>query len=116
MQVTNIKLFKSNYANEGSTKAFGQLELDNAIVLDIEVREKATGEQWVCFPGFKTVKDKTTNQEKKMSRVYIKDEGVRNAINSEVLGKFNRELREGAAAPGARPSAPAANTNTPFPF
>lgn len=84
--------------------------------MDIEVREKQSGEQWVCFPGYKTVKDKQSGAEKKQSRIFIKDETLKNTINSEVLGKYNREIREGAAAPGARTNAPATNANSPFPF
>jgi DNA-binding cell septation regulator SpoVG len=111
MQVTNVRLFKSQFESQGSTKAFGQLELDNAIVLDIEVREKSPTEQWVSFPGYKTVKDKTTGQEKKQSRIFIKDQALRETINREVIGKYTREIKQA--------SAPSADTSTPqnsFPF
>ena len=116
MQITNVKLFKSNYASEGSTKAFGQLELANAISLDIEVREKANGERWVCFPGYKKVKDKVTQAEKFMSRVFITDEGLRKTINEEVIAKYDREIRGGAATPNSNVAPPVSNASTPFPF
>ena len=111
MQVTNVRLFKSQFDSQGSTKAFGQLELDNAIVLDIEVREKSPTEQWVAFPGYKTVKDKTTGQEKKQSRIFIKDQTLRETINREVISKYNREIKEASA-----PRAGATTAQNSFPF
>jgi DNA-binding cell septation regulator SpoVG len=92
MQITNVKLFKSNFADTGYTKAFGQLELDNAIALDIEVCVKSESEQWIRFPGYKKVKDKTTGVEKTQSRVFIKDQTLRETITTEVLSKYNREI------------------------
>lgn len=83
------------------------------MVLDIEVREKSPTEQWVSFPGYKTVKDKKTGTEKKMSRVYIKDQDLRQSIFNEVLGKYNNEVKEGTTTPATDG---AVNETSPFPF
>lgn len=80
------------------------------------MREKANGERWVCFPGYKKVKDKTTQAEKFMSRVFITDEALRKTVNEEVIAKYDREIRGGAATAPARTAPSVSNASTPFPF
>lgn len=97
MQVTNINLFKSNFANQSVVKAFGSVELDNVLMLDIEVCDKGgEGEQWFRFPMSKKVKDKNTGEDKWLNRVYVKDKDILNKIKNEIVSKYNREIKYGS--------------------
>ncbi len=101
MKVTSVKLRPST---KGSAKAYGSVELDKSMSVQIQIYQGQHG-PFVGWPGYKSAKD-----EKWYSSVLLVDESAKNEINTAILDEF-RLLGE-----GRQEAPPAGNANQDVPF
>jgi DNA-binding cell septation regulator SpoVG len=90
MQVTKVSLTKSS---KGSAKAFGSVEIDGAMSIQIQVYEGKTG-AFVGWPGYKNAKDS-----KWYSSVMLIDESAKSTINGAILQKYSAMVGDEQQAP-----------------
>ena len=87
-------------------KAYGRIELDNAIVIDVNIIDKGGDNQaFMSFPNRRKV-TKSDGTETYVSPIYLKNKDDHKRIGDEVVAKYNREIKYAGQTP-----APAADTN-----
>lgn len=118
MQLTNVTLHPSKFS-DSMIKAFGRIELDNSLVIDVNVIDKGGDNQaFMSFPNRRKV-TKQDGSETYVSPVYFKNKDEHKRINDEVVSKYNREIKlsGGAMQSGNQPVAQVPNAGSEnFPF
>ena len=117
MQLTNVTLFPSKFG-DSMIKAYGRIELENAIVLDINVIDTGGANQpFMSFPNRRKI-SKAGEPDKYVAPVFLKNKEDQQRISSEVVAKYEREIKYSGATTGeSTPEAqPQASEQTAFPF
>ena len=121
MQLTNVTLYPSKFS-DSMVKAYGRIELANTIVIDVNIIDKGGDNQaFMSFPNRRKV-TKSDGTETYVSPVYIKNKEVHQAVQDEVVAKYNREIKYAGQSPAPAADTTVAdsqtlpNTGTDFPF
>jgi DNA-binding cell septation regulator SpoVG len=120
MQITNVTLYPSKFA-DSMVKAYGRIELDGAIVIDVNVIDKGGENQaFMSFPNRRKV-TKQDGTETYVSPIYLKNKEDHQKVNAEVVAVCNREIKYAGAGDNqntttAAPAVAAAGGGGDFPF
>lgn len=118
LKVTSVTLHPSKFS-DSMVKAYGRMELNGLIVVDINVIDKGGDNQaFMSFPNRRKV-TKQDGTESYVSPVYIKNKDVHQAVNNEVISVYNREIKYAGNTPAvstANEAPDVPNTGTDFPF
>jgi len=92
MKVTNVKLFKSTL---GKTKAYGNVELDGEMIINVSIFESKDG-PFVSWPSYKSNKD---NQWHSQVRFTKEKQAVRDEVCSVILSEYATMISADQTAP-----------------
>ena len=110
MKVTNVKLFKSTL---GKTKAYGNVELDNQMIINVSIFTGKEG-PFVSWPSYKSNKD--GGQWHSQVR-FVKDPEGKSSARDEVCTAILSEYANLESADQTAPAAPTgAVTSEDVPF
>jgi DNA-binding cell septation regulator SpoVG len=99
MQLTNVTLYPSKFS-DSLIKAYGRIEIDNSIVLDVNVIDKGGNNQaFMSFPNRRKI-TKDDGTETYISPVYFKNRDDHKKINDEVIAKYDRDIKYAGQTPG----------------
>jgi DNA-binding cell septation regulator SpoVG len=114
LQLTNVTLYPSKFS-DSLIKAYGRIEINNALVIDVNVIDKGGDNQaFMSFPNRRKV-TKQDGSETYVSPVYLKNKDEHKRFNDEVVAKYNREIKY-SGGPTDTPSQEPAAAGSDLPF